>query len=179
MYASNNNVTMLEDLPDLEEFDSQYRRQQQDDLYTGISDQRSLGLNMIPSEVSEKYKKNIREHAKLSTESGMISNNTFHQQAPERFIPPTEHIKSYSRISQLGPEMFNQDKNINQQLIESFKERLEATDPATINCKDIAEHVKNCAVCGKLYHSDNTVYLIIIVFLSILCLLLIKKVLSL
>ena len=46
------------------------------------------------------------------------------------------------------------------------------------NCVDVADHVKNCSVCSRLYHTDKTIYFIIIAILSIICIILLKKVID-
>lgn len=47
-----------------------------------------------------------------------------------------------------------------------------------INCIDIAKHVQDCPICSKFYRNDNSVYIIVIVVLAIVCLLLLKRVLN-
>ena len=47
-----------------------------------------------------------------------------------------------------------------------------------ITCKDVYEHIETCPVCKRFYKQDNTVLIIVIAFLAILCILLIKKILS-
>jgi hypothetical protein len=46
------------------------------------------------------------------------------------------------------------------------------------NCVDIAEHTSNCLVCSKLYSSNNTLYILLIIFLAIVNLLLLKRILE-
>lgn len=46
------------------------------------------------------------------------------------------------------------------------------------SCLEVAEHIKDCPICSKLYNNDNTVYIIVIVILSIICILLLKRVLD-
>jgi hypothetical protein len=46
------------------------------------------------------------------------------------------------------------------------------------NCVSCAEHTANCIVCSKLYNTDNTMYLIVIVVLLIISVLLLKKILD-
>lgn len=46
------------------------------------------------------------------------------------------------------------------------------------NCIQVLNHSKSCPICVKLYKSDNTVYLIIIAILSVISILLMKKVLD-
>jgi len=47
------------------------------------------------------------------------------------------------------------------------------------SCLEIADHVNNCPICSRFYKTDNTVYIIAIVILSIICIMLLKKVLNL
>lgn len=47
-----------------------------------------------------------------------------------------------------------------------------------INCLDISRHIQDCPICSKFYSNDKTVYIIVIVLLSIICLLLLKRVLN-
>jgi len=49
----------------------------------------------------------------------------------------------------------------------------------TPSCLDIHSHVQQCPICSKFFKNDNTIYIIAIVFLSIMCILLLKKVLNL
>jgi hypothetical protein len=45
-------------------------------------------------------------------------------------------------------------------------------------CVDIYEHISSCPICMKMYNTDKTPYYIIIVMLSLVCILLLKKVLE-
>ena len=66
-----------------------------------------------------------------------------------------------------------------QQALGSRVERMEMPDyRPTLSCQDIAEHIKNCAICTKFYGSDNTIYIIVIIVLAIICILLMKRVLD-
>jgi hypothetical protein len=51
-------------------------------------------------------------------------------------------------------------------------------NPMSYNCVDVAKHIEGCPICSKFYHNDKTVYIIAIVVLSIVCLLLMKRVLN-
>jgi len=46
------------------------------------------------------------------------------------------------------------------------------------SCIDVSLHIDNCPICSKLYKNDNTIHIIAIIVLSIICLLLIKRVLN-
>lgn len=47
------------------------------------------------------------------------------------------------------------------------------------SCLSVANHVENCPICSKLFKTDQTIMIIALVVLSILCLLLLKRVLNL
>lgn len=58
------------------------------------------------------------------------------------------------------------------------KEYVMPVPQQTCNCVDVLNHAKNCPICMKFYNNDNTVYLIIIAILAVVCILLLKKVLD-
>jgi len=45
-------------------------------------------------------------------------------------------------------------------------------------CVDVYEHISSCPICMKMYSVDKTPYYIVIVMLSLVCILLLKKVLD-
>lgn len=47
-----------------------------------------------------------------------------------------------------------------------------------INCRDIAEHIKKCEICSKVFNTDKTLYIVAIVTLVVICLYLLKKILA-
>ena len=55
---------------------------------------------------------------------------------------------------------------------------VETYTPPKIYCQDVYEHINECKICQKFYKTDNTVYLIIIAILTLVCALLLKKVLK-
>lgn len=46
------------------------------------------------------------------------------------------------------------------------------------SCIDVANHLASCPICSKFYNNDKTIYIIAIVVLTIVCILLLKKVLD-
>ncbi len=48
-----------------------------------------------------------------------------------------------------------------------------------LTCRDLALHIEDCPLCSKVYRNDNTIYVIIIIFLVIIIGILLKKVLDL
>jgi hypothetical protein len=56
-----------------------------------------------------------------------------------------------------------------------------ASPPVQLDCRKVAEHIKTCPVCKKLYENSNTVliFILIIFFLMVIILFLLKKVMNL
>lgn len=52
------------------------------------------------------------------------------------------------------------------------------TTPVPINCPQVFDHIHNCPICSKFYNSDRTVYIVTIVLLSLVCIILLKRVLE-
>jgi hypothetical protein len=48
-----------------------------------------------------------------------------------------------------------------------------------VSCVEISEHVQSCPICSKFYSTDNTAYIVLIVILTVVCLMLLKRVLNL
>lgn len=118
-------ITMLNQLPELEDLEPQGNHVQTD---RPVDD--------------EKYNKYIRGNRQMLAQSGM-NREEYYQQPP----PPQPH----------------------------HQEMMQAP---VFNCLDIAKHVQDCPICSRFYNNDKTVYIIAIIVLSIVCLLLLKKVLN-
>ena len=43
------------------------------------------------------------------------------------------------------------------------------------SCIEVADHIFTCPICSKFYKNDNTIYIVAIVVLLIICILLLKK----
>lgn len=82
-------------------------------------------------------------------------------------------------IPNIKKEHFSPKQNIPQPsthpVPHHFREHFE--ESKSLSCIDISEHIKKCPVCSQLYNNDKTIYLIVIFFLCLICLLLLKKVL--
>ena len=76
----------------------------------------------------------------------------------------------YSKARGSGFEYhFLQLFNINS--TKSHQEKLE--------CIDVHDHVQSCPICSRFFKNENTVYIIVIIILAIICILLLKRVLNL
>lgn len=52
-------------------------------------------------------------------------------------------------------------------------------DDDSPTCLTVHAHVQSCPICSRFFKNDNTVYIIAIVILAIICILLLKRVLNL
>lgn len=107
-----------------------------------------------------KYKKFIRNPGGMPPphpESGMNNQGGHHQQ---------QHHQEHQQHEFFEPPQQKQQANMK-------------PIGDTPSCLDIHDHIQQCPICSRFYKNDNTVYIIAIVILSIICILLLKKVLNL
>jgi hypothetical protein len=157
----NNLTTPIEDLPEL------------DDLESGGASVQSNTYNhqnILPSGESEKFAKYIRGNHNVPSESGMTYMNPVHHtvqahQSNMQPHPPVTRPMPYR-------EMYEQP--IEEPVVKSYK--MPENSPT---CLNVADHIANCPICSKFYNTDNTVYIIVIVILAVICILLLKRVLEL
>lgn len=157
-----NNVTMIDDLPDLDTVDD-YGGGYGNEGYNGGNQGRSGGPPMRmemrgPMPSTEKY---IRPTHKMNINSGMAGyaegyvagNNGGYATTgytEERYNPPMND-------SPPGPPPYQ---------------------PPPFNCLDVNNHILDCPICSRFYKNDKTVYIVSIIVLSIICLLLLKRILN-
>lgn len=151
----NQRVTMIDELPELEDL-------------AGVGDhhvQMDRHIMERPDINDNKYQKHIRGSHMVNAQAGMDHNGPMEGYGPAQ--PNSYHASlqgSQEAIMQPPPpqrmEMPMQPNHM------------------SYNCIDIAKHVQDCPICSKFYNNDKTVYIIAIVVLSIICLLLLKRVLN-
>ena len=150
--------TAIENLPDIEQLTNgemgigeYYPRQQHSGVRNPYQQQDQPTQSLTP----ENYQKYIRNNSRqMSPYSGMSNRENFAVPIPQ-------------------PQMQEQ-----YEMIQAPATPSSGVDPRALNCIDVAEHINICPVCSKFYGNDRTVYIIIIVILSLICLLLLKKVLN-
>ena len=103
------------------------------------------------------YDKYIRNSHRPLQESGMISNNQ-NIKEDETFL---ENNNNFNDVS-------IQDNNFKKYILPN----------GSPSCIDVANHIELCPICSRYYKQDNSLYIIVIVVLSIICILLAKKVLK-
>jgi hypothetical protein len=47
-----------------------------------------------------------------------------------------------------------------------------------LSCMTIANHIKDCPICSKFYNCDNSIYIVCIVLLIIVCIILLKRIIE-
>ena len=164
------NVTPLEDLPELEELDG-----------------RSNFSNGLSADQSKKVSNKIRQNFTLSTHSGMSPINQDDSSSRERARqnPIIHNIRQDNNSKEEMPhqkESYSSRNDQKQQhdnhnvIEEHFKNfNMPIGSPS---CLDVAEHISKCPICSKFYNTDKTIYIIAIITLAIICILLLKKVLD-
>jgi hypothetical protein len=174
----NGNVTMIDDLPDIEDLDPHQNQMEMS------------ALNMLPPAESSKYQKYIRNNNNYNPHqnSGMNSNTIqtydpykvgYHNMNQGSYIDslPMQQMRNYHQFQQQNYPMIHSSGGLapnSQQFYEPYE-----SPKSHATCLDLADHAENCPVCIKIYNNDKTVYIIVIVILCIICILLLKRILDL
>ena len=101
------------------------------------------------------------------------------QHRPQQQHPQQQHHPQQQYLSKppiYGVELYSDDDNKQNNTAVDASSKM--TSGNNCNCIEVADHVKHCNVCSRLYSSDNMIFYIIIIALICLCLLLLKKVLD-
>ena len=51
-------------------------------------------------------------------------------------------------------------------------------DPEELSCMTVSNHIKDCPICSKFYNCDNSMYIVCIVLLIMVCVILLKKIIE-
>ena len=104
------------------------------------------------------------------------NNNDFHF---ETYEPPRNSIPQPPQ----RPQRSSYSENFENKVIEPMRMNYMEMDGGNmgrqrLSCIDVCNHVNSCPVCSRFYNNDKTVYIIIIVLLSIITLICFKKILN-
>jgi hypothetical protein len=152
MYAQQNkrNVTYIDDLPELEDLESHPGMNGGPSSMMGVGGHVPFQQQGPPGGIPAKFQKFIRQPmGSPHPGSGMAPYNPPPQQ--EFFQPQQQPQQEAHTRPPVGSP----------------------------TCLEIHDHVQQCPICSKFFNNDNTVYIIAIVILSIICILLLKRVLNL
>lgn len=152
--SSRNNVTMIDDLPYLEDLE------------------RQSYMNGVPPTELKQVQKFIRDTAyNPPMESGMNPNS---QRRPSVYQPqPHPQPQQQQQMVMIDQDIDTSvpPPNVYQQ---QHQHRI-----LSLSCIDVAEHTSSCIVCSKLYNTDTSLYIIVICILLLFSAILFKKVLDL
>jgi hypothetical protein len=157
--SRNNNVTMIDDLPYLEELE------------------RQSSINGVPSSELKQISKFIRNTGyNPPFESGMNQNQQ------QRYTPqpePEQFQQQAQPPQQPPPPMNSSSEQIIEQNVDLPPPQLHKMHRVmSLSCVDVAEHASNCIVCSKLYNTDTSLYIIAIAILLLVVVILFKKILD-
>jgi len=158
MYNNKNrNFTLIDELPELEDLEASRMNEQ---IYgQPIGEPHTFGKPLQFAN-QDKFKKFIRlPMGEALQESGMGREyNHSHQPQQKEFSSTASREYLNKENSQYPHPQFSQHSP---------------------TCLEIASHIRSCPICSRFYNNDNTIYIIAIIILSIICVLLIKRVLDL
>lgn len=152
------NVTMIDELPTLDDMES---------YHSQTYDQEMADRTLY----NDQAKSKIRNTHMPPPESGMMAGYDYPTNGFSR-----ENYHSMNHSQDMYSSMQQSQQPMQQSLMDMTSYPQETT--SNVTCVEIAEHVKNCPVCKRLYNPDNTLYIIVIVILAIVCILLIKRILD-
>jgi len=173
-YRTNKNYTLIEELPDLEE------------LERGNQNHNGGGINMIPPDNANQINKFIRNNVyEPPVESGMAQpqrsqpqRSQPQRQNQEQPPPEQRQITQFIIPHQPQPQPQFMDDSIYEPNFNQPPMRYNPHHNYDINCINVADHATNCTVCSRLYQHNTSGYIVVIILLSIICILLLKRVLN-
>jgi hypothetical protein len=102
------------------------------------------------------------------------------QHAPHH--APPQHYAPAPKYPSGGVSYIDDDFNVMAEHFTPQKQQAPVmratTDTTSLNCQDFFNHVQGCPICSKFYNTDKTIYIVIIVMLSLVSLILLKRVLE-
>lgn len=107
---------------------------------------------------NDKYDKYIRNSHKPLEESGMNNYNNMINNVVDDNIIESNIMESTTN--------------------DNFVQNKYSLPNGSPSCIDVANHIEVCPICSRYYKQDNSLYLLAILVLSIICVLLMKKVLK-
>lgn len=157
---SRNNVTMIDDLPYLEDLE------------------RQSYINGVPPTELRQISKFIRDTAyNPPNESGMGNTPPQFSHPPSRYQKTQQVLQPPQQQSQA--QMIMIEQNVDPEIMRQQHQQQQMHKILSLSCIDVAEHTSNCIVCSKLYNTDTSLYIIVISILLLVSAILFKKVLDL
>lgn len=162
------NVTMIDELPDLNDLESQPAPHFGGPAHLQNSDaQRPKNMEFVQKFIRESH-------------NGMQKYDEINQSIHSSMnFQPTE-MRSLSGSQQEGyPLERNPYQPFTQDSKPMIEENIRLPKYREIHCVDIIDHIKDCPVCCKIHNNnEKTIYIVIIIILVIICAFLLKRVLE-
>lgn len=115
------------------------------------------------------YIKDLENLEDLDSKSNYLEHNQ-HNSNFNNFMNPSNNFTNLSIQNQEEKSDYNNHNLYGEDIYKNL---------STPSCLDIHSHITNCPICSKFFKNDNSVYIISIIILSVICILLLKKVLNL
>lgn len=141
--------------------------------FNGMQDD-GYGTTILPDEQDARTRKYIRNNHAVPIESGMQSRHTAsHRNSMDAYGLQEQYfanqrqqrsplLKETSYVSEPDYDDYHRHQDMGHRLY----------------CGDVVEHVRSCPICSRYFSNDKTIYIILIIALSVACVLLIKKLLD-
>ena len=123
------------------------------------------GINQQGPDPSDKFANHIRNNRRIPDLAGMGAYNSNDTPSPMMI---GQGPGNANKMNMYGEPIQNDHNPVSQ-----F-----AGVTSNPTCVDCAAHAANCPVCKSYFNNDHTLYIITICILSLICILLLKKVLN-
>mgnify|MGYP003684366771 CR=1 FL=1 len=182
-YNNPGTVTYVDELPDIDMLDGMNHSGMGSTMGNGYHGHYPGSHSMydkaygrpISQPSQQQLQSKLRQPHMALPESGMNMMRPVHP-VSQNVVNTPAHMPSHA------PSHYEQQPQQQQQPPQEhyaeYYEQLSNSNSSHLSCLEISEHIKNCPICSKFYNNDNTVYIIVIVILSIICILLLKRVLD-
>jgi hypothetical protein len=166
------NVTMIDELPDLNDLESKSA------LHFGGPAHLQNPDNQRPKNM-EFVQKFIRD-----THNGMQKYDEINQSIHSAMNFQPNEMRSENlnedHLSQGDLQRrYHVERNYSEDSNSLIDDNVRLPKYKEIHCVDIIDHIKDCPVCCKIYNNnEKTIYIVIIIILVIICAFLLKKVLE-
>ena len=164
------NVTPIDQLPDLEDLEGP--RLMNGAMRPNMSRVPYAQDILPPKDAEHIYTKHIREGMNMQD---MPPGAGMCQMPPNHTTPLPMHGEM---MEPMGPQMQQQNTKEDYDGLHQGPEPKWSLPNGSPSCLDCMNHWESCPVCHQLFNTDKTIYIIAIILLTIVCLLLLKKVLD-
>ena len=144
------------------------------ELIEGYEDNRYISNHIRETYIpSKEYTENYQQRQYQPQQYQLQQQQQQLQQQQQQKPPPQQQQQ------QPQPQQPQPQQPIIEKFVSDTPEAYTPLPPKFPSCLEVSEHISSCPICSKLYKNDNTLYIITIVILAVLCILLLKKVLNL